>query len=245
MHPVSLPDDLQQRVAARRGRRHAFDTLAPGATALLVIDMQNSFVMAGGAMEVPCARGIVPNINRLAVAARAAGAQVVWVVSTFAPAGRSAWPMFFEHLVAPERREALFRSLTPGDPGHALWAGLGVQAADLTVAKDRFSAFIEGASPLEAVLRARGIDTVLVTGTVTNVCCESTARDAMMRDFRTIMVSDANAARSDAEHLAALATFLQSFGDVMTTDEVIARLTPPSAGRDVERPTGGSRLPQL
>jgi isochorismate hydrolase len=73
-------------------------------------------------------------------------------------------------------------------------------------------------------LRAEGFDTVLIGGTVTNVCCESSARDAMMMNFRTVMVADANAAMSDAEHNASLANFWHIFGDVMTVDHVIARL---------------------
>jgi ureidoacrylate peracid hydrolase len=62
---------------------------------------------------------------------------------------------------------------------------------------------------------------VLITGTVTNVCCESSARDAMMLNFKTIMVSDGNAARTDAEHNATLASFYSVFGDVMDTDHLI------------------------
>jgi ureidoacrylate peracid hydrolase len=67
-------------------------------------------------------------------------------------------------------------------------------------------------------------DTVLITGTVTNVCCESSARDAMMLNFKTIMVSDGNAARTDEEHNATLSTFLAIFGDVMDTEFLIQRL---------------------
>ena len=96
--------------------------------------------------------------------------------------------------------------------------------ADLFVAKNRYSAFLPSASELTKELRALGIDTAIIVGTLTNVCCESSARDAAMQDFKTTIVSDANAARSDAEHLATLVTFIQSFGDVRTTDEVIALL---------------------
>src|SRR6185312_9529294 len=99
-----------------------------------------------------------------------------------------------------------------------LWAGLDVQEEDLIIQKTRFSAFIQGSSDLETALRLRGIDTVAITGTVTNTCCESTARDAMMRNFKTIMVSDANAAATDEEHNASLANILRIFGDVMSTD---------------------------
>ncbi len=97
---------------------------------------------------------------------------------------------------------------------------LDVKPHDLKVEKNRFSAFIQGSSDLDKLLKERGIDTVLVTGTVTNTCCESTARDAMMLNYKTVMVSDANAAATDDEHNATLANILRIFGDVMSTDEV-------------------------
>jgi len=77
-------------------------------------------------------------------------------------------------------------------------------------------------SEVERVLRS--IDTVLIAGTMTNVCCEASARDAMMDGFKTVVVSDANAARSDAEHTASLATILQFFGDVRSTADVMELL---------------------
>ena len=92
------------------------------------------------------------------------------------------------------------------------------------VEKDRFSAFIQGSSNLAEVLAARGLDTLLITGTVTNVCCESTARDAMMLNFRTIMVTDGNAAVTDEDHNASLASFYLKFGDIMSTDKLIGLL---------------------
>jgi ureidoacrylate peracid hydrolase len=94
-----------------------------------------------------------------------------------------------------------------------------VRETDRVVDKTRFSAFIEGSSTLESVLRRDGVETLLVTGTVTNTCCESTARDAMMLNFRVVMISDGNAARTDAAHNAALQNFYLSFGDVMTAGE--------------------------
>mgnify|MGYP001002317128 CR=1 FL=1 len=94
----------------------------------------------------------------------------------------------------------------------------------MTIAKTRFSAFLPGTCELPNVLRARGIDTVVITGTLTNVCCESSARDAMMSGFRVIMVADANATRTDAEHMASLVAIHQVFGDVRTTADVTALL---------------------
>ena len=96
---------------------------------------------------------------------------------------------------------------------------------------DRFSAFFPGASALPAILRARGIDTVLIAGTLTNICCESSARDAAMDNFRVVMLADANAARSDEDHVAALSTVARSFGDVQQIDEAIGYLSARSTAR--------------
>ncbi|MGH7087764.1 MAG: isochorismatase family protein, partial [Stellaceae bacterium] len=91
----------------------------------------------------------------------------------------------------------------------------------LYVDKERFSAFLPESSPIAPMLRARGIDTVIITGTVTNVCCESSARDAMMMNFKTVMATDGNAAANDAEHNASLTAFYLTFGDIMSTAELI------------------------
>ena len=101
-----------------------------------------------------------------------------------------------------------------------------VLPTDLRVKKIKYSAFIAGSSDIDAQLKTRGIETLLVNGTVTSVCCESTARDAMMLDYRVAMLSDGNASLTDEEHAASLNNFLVFFGDVMTTDEAVARLVP-------------------
>jgi ureidoacrylate peracid hydrolase len=224
MHPTALPAEIVERMRLRRGRLHLFDRLVPTRTALVVIDMQNAFLRPGAPSETPVAREIVPNINRLAAAVRAAGGVVAYAQGSFAPQGPRAWPLFFEHMVNPEFSQAILQALTPGHPDHDLWPGLDVQAQDWRIPKKRYSAFFPGACDLPERLRERGVDTVVITGTLTNVCCEASARDAMMDGFKTVMVSDANAARSDAEHLAALATLVQFFADVRSTDEVLQML---------------------
>jgi nicotinamidase-related amidase len=102
-----------------------------------------------------------------------------------------------------------------------LWHEFEVDDADLLVEKTAMSAFFPGFSPLQDLLKERDIDTVLITGTVTNVCCESSARDASPLGYRVIMVADANSAWRDEDHNAALYTIYRTFGDVRTTDEVI------------------------
>lgn len=221
MHKFEVPSELAERIAARRGRTHAFETIEPARTALLVIDMQRTFMDPGAPSEVPVARETVPNINRLARALRDAGGLVAFSVATFPRVPAGGWNSFFDHMVSPEVAEAILEGLAPGAPGRALWPELDVQPEDIRFDKARYSAFSRHGSEIEKDLIARAIDTVIVVGTMTNLCCDSTARDAMQLGYKTIMVSDANAARSDAEHQAALLTFMASFGDVRTTDDTL------------------------
>src|SRR5271156_682670 len=125
---------------------------------------------------------------------------------------------------SPAWRQKRIDALTAGSPGHQLWPELDVRPQDEIVEKYRFSGFLPGTSELPDRLRTLGFDTVLITGTVTNVCCESSARDAMMTNFKTIMVSDGNAAMTRHEHEASLTAFYHVFGDVMDTDMIIAAL---------------------
>ncbi len=130
--------------------------------------------------------------------------------------------MFFNNVVADDVRNRTMISLMP-EKQH-VWPELVTSTEDVIVIKNRYSAFISGSSSLEPMLRNYGIDTILIAGTKTNVCCESSARDAMMLDFKVVMVSDCCAALSNEEHLATLETFTQQFGDVMTWKEVIDRI---------------------
>ncbi len=225
MHPFELPEVVTDRIKARRGKLHIYDSLNPIKTALVVIDMQNNFLMEGALAEVPVAREIVPNINRLARTLRQAGGTVVWVQASFKPDGVTAWTSYFNHVTSEEFGKKIAAATAEDSEGFDLWHELDVKADDLFSVKSRFSAFLPGASDLPEQLSTRGIDTVIVTGTVTEICCESSARDAMMQNLKTIMVSDANASRSDEEHLATLRVFIQHFGDVCTSDEVIQLLT--------------------
>jgi ureidoacrylate peracid hydrolase len=202
-----------------------FEDLDPRKTALVVVDMQNAFMLPGVAHTLcPMAQEIVPNINRLAQAVRETGGAVVFVKTTYTEETQTSWSTFYA-MSRPEQNRKRAEALASGSKGHELWAGLDVRPPDFIVEKNRFSAFIQGSSKLAELLRGRGIDTILVTGTVTGVCCESTARDAMMLNFRTVMVSDGNAAATDEDHNASLAAFYLTFGDVMSTDMLIDSLS--------------------
>jgi ureidoacrylate peracid hydrolase len=224
LNGATIPEALVERVIARRGGEHCFADLDPARTALVVIDLQHAFMTDGvGHAVCPAARDIVPAVNRLAAAVRAAGGGVFWVQMTHDRHCLDEWSVAHE-MASPEMREKRIAALSEGTLGHQLWPDLEVRPEDEVVKKYRYSAFMPGTSDLPDRLRARGFDTVLITGTVTNVCCESSARDANMTNFRTIMVSDGNAAASQEEHDASLAAFYNVFGDVMDTDMIIAYL---------------------
>ena len=220
MHKIAIPQSIVDRVIARRGTAHPFAELDPKRTALVVVDLQNGFMRADlGFAPVPAAVEIVPAVNRLAAALRRAGGEVFWIRNTFNERSAREWSVM-EEFTLPERREARARAMSEGTLGHELWPELEVKPEDTVLRKYRYSAFIQGSSDLPRVLRERGLDTVLITGTMTNVCCESSARDAMMLNFRTIMVSDANATLTDEEHNASLINFYATFGDVLSVAEI-------------------------
>lgn len=225
MHQTELHPDVVEIIKQKRGGKlHVHDTLDPARTALVVVDMQVAFLKPGLPSEVPMAREIVSTINRLARAFRASGGTVVWVYNTFTEDIFEQWSSFLGGTYAPEVARAVAGQLMEGAEGHPLWPEMEVHDEDVRVAKNRFSAFLPGASDIEAQLNRRGIDTVAITGTLTNVCCESSARDAMMRNFHVIMLPDANATYNDVLHNASLTTLSITFADLMTSEEVIKAL---------------------
>jgi ureidoacrylate peracid hydrolase len=224
LNGTTIPDSIVRRVIEFRGSEHSFADLDPARTALVVVDLQHAFMNeAVGFAPVPAARDIVPAVNRLAAAVRETGGGVFWIKMTHDERCFDDWSVAYQ-LPTPQFRDKRIAALTEGTLGHELWPELDVQPEDEIVKKYRYSAFMPGTSELPNRLRARGLDTVLITGTVTNVCCESSARDANMTNFRTIMVSDGNAALTQELHDASLTAFYLTFGDVMDTDMVIASL---------------------
>jgi ureidoacrylate peracid hydrolase len=223
--PPNLSADVVEAIVDVRGGLGVVDRIDPASTALIVIDMQNFFVAPDAALEVPAARDIVDNINRLAVSMRAVGGTVAWIRMTFEPNELADnWTAFLP-VNGATKGPSTFRDIEPGQPGHELWPLLDVGASDLIVDKRRFSAFIQGSSNLQELLDDRGVDTLIIVGTLTNVCCESTARDAMMLNYRVIMIDDGTATISDSAHRAALDNVAMFFGEVQTTDHVVGMLS--------------------
>jgi ureidoacrylate peracid hydrolase len=223
MHRIDIPQDVIEYVVQRRGRRVVNSDIEPRSTAMIAVDLQNGFMKEGVAHVVtPTAIEIVPNVNRISRTLRAAGGTVCWTRHTVDDDSLKTWSHFHQQLSVPQFRDRRIKALCEGSLGHALWPDLEVAPEDVVVNKNRWSAFIQGSSPLEGILHKAGVDTLLITGTWTDVCCESTARDAVMRNFKTIMITDANATISDRAHNASLAAFYLTFGDIMSTNEVIS-----------------------
>jgi len=214
---------VEADILRRRESLHIYDRLDPKRTALVVIDMQKAFCNPGGVLAVETARSIVPNVNRLAESLRAAGGPVFWIQMKIESEAR--WPVYLGDIVS--RREPIdriLRDLAPSSEGIELWPELDVKASDTVLAKDRFSAFLPRACKLMENLEAKGVDTVIIAGTLTNVCSESSARDAAMHDYKVILAADANAARNEAAHIRSLEAIAEFFGDVRSTAEIVALL---------------------
>jgi ureidoacrylate peracid hydrolase len=221
MHKVSLSPGMLAHIASRRGGKlHAIERIEPAKTALVVIDMQNVWVKEGMLAYTPYCEGIVPNINRIAAALRSAGGSVWWVRAIYADDAPRTWSSYMQFR-SPEFVRGMLASLSEGSEASALWHGLDIQPSDKHVIKHRFSALIQGSSDLHDRLQAAGVETLIITGTATNVCCESTARDAFMLNYQPNVVSDANATASDEAHNAALNALMMQFSDVFTTDETL------------------------
>ena len=225
MHKIAIPQSAIDRVLKRRDQLHVFNDINPKRTAHIVVDLQNGFMAPGQPAEILVARDIVPNVNRISAALRDRGGLVVYIQNTIDATAKQAWSNWFSYMSGERRAAAMDKAFAPGSFGHAPWPELDVEPGDLKLLKNRFGAFVPGSSNLHAELQTRNVDTVIITGTATNVCCEFTARDAMMMNYKTIFVSDGTATFNDDEHNATLGIMLAMFADVMTTEEVVARLS--------------------
>ncbi len=225
MHEIALPDWMWSQPPSAV---HDFGPLEVERTALVVVDLQKGFMFPGYALEIPQARAIVPTVNRLVAAVREAGGTVVFLRHTVSDEPGLRMPGW--QLGSAELGARKWAELGPDSEGNALHDELDVRDVDLVVRKYRPSAFVPGACTLHEQLRERGIDTLIVVGAATNVCCESTARDANMRDYKVYVVADATATFNDALHNAALLSMSTFFARIVFADDVIAMLDESGAG---------------
>lgn len=238
---MEFPPWVVDRVIARQGCLHPYPAFEAGKTAFLIIDLQNYYTQPGYQGECAPARATFGAVSRLADALRAAGGHVIWV-QTCADGADTFWSHHHAHMLTPERSARRLRELSRQHPGFEIAPGLHPHPEDPRVVKRCYSALAPGSSGLDEVLKERGVTTVLVGGTVTNVCCESTARDAMMMDYATVMVDDTLAAVTPEEHTQSLYHWMLFFGDVLSTGEVIERLRPAAQPRAQAREAAGVQV---
>jgi ureidoacrylate peracid hydrolase len=224
MHKIELDDNVVQIALQRRGRLRLFETIDPRRAAHLIIDMQVGFMTPGAPAEIAPAKEIIPNINRISAACRETGALNVLVQNSISEESKHSWSNWFGCFWTADKREGMFSTFMVGQPGHELHPDIEMKPEDMRINKFRFGCFVEGSSDLHERLQARGIDTVIISGCATNICCESTARDAMMMNYKVFFVSDATATHTDFEHNNTLNNMVLTFADVVSTDDVTTLL---------------------
>lgn len=188
--------------------------------ALLVIDMQRDFVDEGAVMEVAMARRRIPAMRRVIELCRRAGIPVIYTQHVLSDHFDIS-PL--ETAYQPRLRA---KGMREGSAGAEIVVDLAPLPGEVIIKKHRYDAFHN--TQLETVLRnirgAGQVDTVIIVGTVTSICCESTARSAFMRDFKVVFISDANGGLDEASHDATLSIIGKVFGRVMTAEDLASLL---------------------
>jgi ureidoacrylate peracid hydrolase len=226
MHATVIPQSALALNARLRGERSDL-ALDPKTTAHVIVDLQTGFIAPGAVAEMPMNLQIMPNVDKVSAAMRQTGGLNIFIRFTYDPG----WTAFYGRF-APGMAAPMIAAFTPGSEQHALWPDMDVQPGDLILDKTRFSAMIPGTCDLDAVLKAHDIDTLIVTGCVSNCCCESTIRDAQQMNYKIVFVADGNAAASDADHNGTVADLFGLFGcDISTADEVVERLHAAAAAK--------------
>jgi nicotinamidase-related amidase len=192
--------------------------LEPGRTALLVVDMQRGFVDPGAAMEVPEARAIVPTVAGLVAVFRQKGLYVAFSQFVYSPAV----PLLVGDL-HPEHRPAApgtptgfgrpSSSCLLGDPSVEVVSELAPVSGELTVRKHWYDAF--AGTPLDGALRAQGIRSLVVTGTMTDICVLASVVGAFNREYRVTVVEDGVATLWPEIQLATLDIIRRAYGRVV------------------------------
>ncbi|GAB3561387.1 cysteine hydrolase [Amycolatopsis endophytica] len=197
-------------------------------TAVLVIDMQNDFVEEGAPLEFPEGRRVIPAIQKVLAAARGRGMAVLHATHVHRPGGADMG--IHRDLYPPV---AAGQALVDGERGAEIHPGLAPRPGEPVIKKHRYNSFY--ATDLEIILRGLGVDTVVLTGMTTECCVLGTARGALERGFRSVVVSDACAScdypdlgagpmSAGEMHVAALRVMALTSSQLTGADEFLARL---------------------
>ncbi len=196
------------------------ERIDPQTTAVVVVDVQNDFCHSDSPLaklgrDMTAAQDMLPNLLHLVDAARGAGATIIWVKTIHTEYTDS--PVAIEHRLRTRPNAELI--CQEGSWGAELYR-VEPEAGEPVVVKHRYSAFVD--TDMELILRSRGIKTLIMTGVATNVCVESTARDAYMRDYYVVFVDDCSACHDPAKHAATLVNMADHFGVVVNSADIMA-----------------------
>jgi ureidoacrylate peracid hydrolase len=186
--------------------------LVPENTVLVSVDLQNCFVD-----NADRGREVVDRINHVAAACRAAGILVIHTRHVVRPDHSNIGIL---GQLVPKVRDGM---LDEGSESAAFYSDLWIEPNDVLLTKPRFGAF--HGTDLEVILRSRGIDSVIITGITTDVCCDTTAREANARDFKVFFLSDATATSRPSESQRATLELISAlFGQVLTSEAMLAKI---------------------
>lgn len=210
-HPSDIRQEIVDKVVNRRGYLYAFPVINPSKTALIVIDLD----LGTGRDTDQQVTEIANNINAIASHLREHGGTVGWVTTPIQKATENFRAVFGEEQTKKYEKD--------GNSGKSktIWPELDIEKDDIHATKSGHSAFFPGKTNLHEQLQKKGIESLLIVGAVTNVCCEASARDAAELQYKVTMISDAMIGHSWGLHEATLATFFRCYGDVRTTDGAI------------------------
>lgn len=193
---------------------YAFLTLEPAKTALVVIDLDT-----GTGRDKPNVKLVAQNINLLASALRERGGTVVWVTTPIQKATQN-----FRAVFGDQATDNYERMGQLGGEATVLWPELETDVQDIYTTKQGHSAFFPGKTTLHEQLQAKGVESILIAGAVTNVYCEASARDAAELQYKVTMLSDALIGQSPDLDEATLTTFFRCYGDVRPTKDAVGLL---------------------
>ncbi len=193
-----------------------FEELDPRRIAVLVIDMTNAFVERGAPLEVPAAREILPSLREVLSTCRWLKIPIIYTVHVFQKDASNRGLAFDFYPVLKNG------CLNEGSSGVEIYPEIAPKDGDIIVQKSRYSAFFN--TDLDLILRRLGRDILIITGEASEICCDSTARDAFFRDYKVLFLSDANASTSEAAHAATLRTISTGFGEVLPSKDLLKRL---------------------
>ena len=196
--------DIREKVAPRPRL-----SLNPGRAALLVIDMNVHFASPAGRSFLPMAAQIIPDVRALLERWRSLGAEVIY--TRHGHQGEHDLGMlgkFFSDYIAADEPDAdIIPELAPLEE-------------EVVIGKTTYDAFL--GTPLQSILAKKGIEQVLVTGVLTHMCCETTARSAFCRGYEAYVAVDAVASKSEEHHLGSLLSMADSVAVLMSTREILA-----------------------